>query len=268
MALRRNGRVRPGAITTWVLRDLRDERQWVPPGGQRWTTAAALARDHRHLVRDEEPGLVGIGVEPAFGIGQRALLVLHPEGNVLFDCVPLLDDAGAAAIEALGGLAAICFSPPATSHADAATPAGRCCGYPAPVDVVDARRFLAEHHRGVLVTTRADGLPQGSPVLATVDADGMVVVSTRETARKTAHVRRTGRAALVAFTDAFFGPWVQVEGPVTVVSLPDAMEGLVAYYRSIRGEHPDWEQYRGAMQAERRVLLRLAIERVGPTLQG
>jgi hypothetical protein len=89
-----------------------DERQFVNPRGQTWTTADALRRSHRNVLRAEEPGLTGIGVEPSFGIGQRALLVRTGEGNVLWDCVPLLDAAVVDAVRAMGGLAAIAVSHP------------------------------------------------------------------------------------------------------------------------------------------------------------
>jgi hypothetical protein len=89
-----------------------DERQYVPGSGQRWTTAAELARDHRSELREEEPGLLGIAVEPAVAIGQRALLVQTPAGNVLWDCVPVLDDAARERIGALGGITAIAVSHP------------------------------------------------------------------------------------------------------------------------------------------------------------
>ena len=89
-----------------------DEREAVPPGGQRWTHMAELGRDHRTDIRTEEPGLTGIGVTPEFGIGQRALLVRTPAGNVLWDCIPLLDEQGRRAIDELGGLSAICLSHP------------------------------------------------------------------------------------------------------------------------------------------------------------
>lgn len=89
-----------------------DERQYVGWGGQRWTTMAELAGERRLELRDEEPDLVGVGVEPAFGIGQRALLVRTPKGNVLWDCVSMMDDAGAERIEVLGGIDAICMSHP------------------------------------------------------------------------------------------------------------------------------------------------------------
>jgi PPOX class probable F420-dependent enzyme len=128
--------------------------------------------------------------------------------------------------------------------------------------------FIRHNHHAVLATTRADGEPQLSPVAAGVDEAGHVVVSTRETAVKTKNLRRHPRASLAVLSDAFFGEWVQVEGPVEVVSLPDAMDGLVAYYRSVAGEHPDWDAYRAAMESERRVLLRLTVERAGPNTSG
>ena len=131
-----------------------------------------------------------------------------------------------------------------------------------------ARAFLREHHRAALATTRADGRTQMSPVTVDVDDAGSVVVSTRETARKVAHLRARPYAAVMAFTDGFFGPWLQVEGPVRIVSLPEALPGLVDYYRRVSGEHPDWDDYRAAMVRDRRCLLQLTIERVGPTVQG
>ncbi|MGH9112181.1 MAG: PPOX class F420-dependent oxidoreductase [Acidimicrobiales bacterium] len=136
------------------------------------------------------------------------------------------------------------------------------------MDVQTAIAYIGEHHRAVLATTRADGTTQMTPVAATVDAEGRVVVSTRETAYKVHHLRALPYASLCVFSDAFFGEWVQVEGPVDVVSLPDAMEPLVEYYRSIRGEHPDWAEYRAAMEADRRVVLRMSVERAGPTVHG
>lgn len=136
------------------------------------------------------------------------------------------------------------------------------------MDPEEARRFVRQHHHAVMITTRADGRPQASPVAVAIDDEGRAVVSTRETARKLAHVLRVPRAALCVFTDRFFGPWVQVEGPVEVLHLPAAMEPLVAYYRAVAGEHPDWSDYRAAMGRERRVLLRLDIERAGPDRQG
>src|SRR6478609_1441037 len=99
----------------------------------------------------------------------------------------------------------------------------------------DVREFIRSHHRGVLATTRRDGGPQLSPVLVGVDDDGSLIISTRETAMKTANARRHGRASVCVFEDNFFGDWVQAEGGVEVESLPAAMEGLVRYYRLVAG---------------------------------
>ena len=135
------------------------------------------------------------------------------------------------------------------------------------MEIHDASAFIAQHHRAVLATTRGDGSPQLSLVAAGVDGD-TVVVSTRETAMKTKNLRLRPDASLIVFTDAFYGEWVQVWGSAEVVSLPEAMDGLIAYYRQISGEHPDWDDYRAAMEREHRVLLRIKIERAGPDRSG
>jgi len=135
------------------------------------------------------------------------------------------------------------------------------------MDRSSALDFVRRHHRCVLATSRADGSPQLSLVVAGV-LDDTVVVSTRETAAKTKNLRRRPRASLLVFTEAFYGESVQIEGPVEIVSLPQAMDGLVAYYRQVSGEHPDWDEYRAAMERDRRVLLRVTPERVGPDRAG
>jgi PPOX class probable F420-dependent enzyme len=136
------------------------------------------------------------------------------------------------------------------------------------MDLDDAREFIRAQHRAVLATMRRDGTPQLSPVTCGVDDSGAVVVSTRDAAAKTKNARRDPRAWLCVFTDGFFGRFVQVEGSVTVVDLPDAMPGLIDYYRSVSGEHPDWDDYRAAMEREQRVLLRLELTRAGPDYSG
>jgi hypothetical protein len=88
-----------------------DPRQYVPPEGQQWTTMAELAREHRNEIR-EEAGFTGIGTDPRFAIGQRALLVPWGDGNLLWECITLLDDATAAEVERRGGLRAIAISHP------------------------------------------------------------------------------------------------------------------------------------------------------------
>ena len=136
------------------------------------------------------------------------------------------------------------------------------------MDRNEAKTFIGANPRGILLTYRSDGMPQMSPIVAAVDSDGFAVVSSRETAYKIKNLRRDPRASLCMFTDAFFGGWIQVDGVADVLGLPEAMEPLVDYYRSLSGEHPDWEDYRDAMRRERRVLVRIAIERAGPTKFG
>jgi PPOX class probable F420-dependent enzyme len=132
----------------------------------------------------------------------------------------------------------------------------------------EAREFIAGHHRAVLATQRADGAPQLSPVLCAVDDDGRVIISTRETAVKTKNLRRRPYASVCVVSDGFFGPWVQADGPAEIISLPDAMDLLVDYYRRTAGEHPDWADYRAAMEREHRVIVRVTIERAGPDVSG
>ncbi len=136
------------------------------------------------------------------------------------------------------------------------------------MDLDEARDFVRSHHRCVLATRRRDGRVQQSPVLVAVDGDGDMVISSREAAYKTRNLRSDPWAQACVFTDRFFGPWVMVEGDVEVLSLPEAMEPLVDYYRSIAGEHPDWDEYRESMRRERRVLIRLRPHTAGPDRQG
>ena len=137
------------------------------------------------------------------------------------------------------------------------------------MDLDKARDLLREQHRAVLTSLRPNGEPQMSPVLVTIDDDGYAVISTRETAYKVKNLRRDPRAWLCSFPDGFFGGrWIQVEGPAEIVSLPDAMDGLVAYYRSISGEHPNWDEYREAMRTQQRVVIRIHLNRAGPDAEG
>jgi PPOX class probable F420-dependent enzyme len=136
------------------------------------------------------------------------------------------------------------------------------------MDIDRVREFVRRHHHAVLATRRQDGGVQQSPVLVGVDDAGRFVISSREAAYKVRNLRRDPWAQLCVFTDRFFGTWYQVEGPATVLSLPDAMEPLEDYFRSVVGEHEDWEEYREAMRSEERVLVRIEAERAGPDRSG
>jgi PPOX class probable F420-dependent enzyme len=132
----------------------------------------------------------------------------------------------------------------------------------------DARAFLAQNHRAVMITRHESGELQTSPITVGLDDDGLAVISSRETAYKVRNIRRDPRVTLCVFTDRFFGDWIQIDGRAELIPLPAAMEGLVEYYRRISGEHPDWDDYRTAMQDQQRLLIRVALERVGPTQHG
>lgn len=136
------------------------------------------------------------------------------------------------------------------------------------MDIDKARDFARENHRAVLATRTPAGRLQQTPVLVAVDDAGTFVVSSRESAYKTRNLRADPWAQLCVLPDGFFGPWIWVEGSVEVVGLPEAMDGLVDYYRATNGEHDDWDDYRAAMEREGRVLLRLSAERAGPDRQG
>jgi PPOX class probable F420-dependent enzyme len=131
-----------------------------------------------------------------------------------------------------------------------------------------ARDFVRRNHRAVLTTYFRDGRAQMSPVTVGVDGGGHVVISTRETATKTRNLTQDPRVVLCVLTEAFFGQWVLIEGRAEILHLPEAMQPLVDYYRGISGEHPDWDDYRAAMERDRRVLVRVTITRAGPDRQG
>jgi PPOX class probable F420-dependent enzyme len=137
------------------------------------------------------------------------------------------------------------------------------------MDLDEARAILRAQHHAVLATWRGDGTPQLSPVTVGVNEAGYPEISSRQTAYKVRNLRRDPRAYLCVFPDTFYGGrWIQLDGTVQIVDLPDAMEPLVEYYRRISGEHPDWDDYRAAMVRDKRVLLRMTISRAGPDRTG
>jgi PPOX class probable F420-dependent enzyme len=130
------------------------------------------------------------------------------------------------------------------------------------------RDFLTTQHRGVLATYHADGRIQQSPVTVGIDAADRPVISSRETAVKVGNLLRDPRLSLVLMTERFYGDWLLIEGEAEIMHLPEAMDGLVSYYRDISGEHPDWDDYRAAMVGDQRVLIRVKVHKIGPTIQG
>lgn len=136
-----------------------------------------------------------------------------------------------------------------------------------PVDKAELIEFIEDRHKAVLVTTRANGSPQLSPVTAGFD-DGAIVISTYPDRAKVANLRRFPEASVLVLSDEWNGPWVQVDGTAQIIDAPASVEPLVGYYRAISGEHPDWDEYRAAMVAQGKSLIRIDPLRWGPVATG
>jgi PPOX class probable F420-dependent enzyme len=135
------------------------------------------------------------------------------------------------------------------------------------VELDELLEFVRGRHHVILTTTRVDGSPQLSPVTAGV-VDGRIVMSSYPERAKVHNLRRTPTASVLVLSDEFNGAWVQVDGEAEVLDLPDALEPLVDYFRSISGEHSNWEEYRQAMRAQGKCLIRVTPRRWGPIATG
>ena len=136
------------------------------------------------------------------------------------------------------------------------------------VSLDELLEFVRPRHRAILLTRRADGSPQASPLTCGVDDAGRIVVSTYPERAKTRNARRDPRVSVLVLSDEWNGPWVQVEGVAEVLDTPQAVEPLVEYYRNIAGEHPDWDEYRAAMLTQQKSLIRITPQRWGPVAKG
>jgi PPOX class probable F420-dependent enzyme len=136
------------------------------------------------------------------------------------------------------------------------------------VDLDGLLDFVRPRHRMVLVTTRSDGTPQASPVTGGVDEAGRIVIATYPERAKTRNARARPRASVLVLSDDFNDPWVQLDGDAEVLDVPEAVEPLVAYFRSISGEHPDWDEYRQAMLDQGKSLIRVTPTRWSPVATG
>ena len=138
-----------------------------------------------------------------------------------------------------------------------------------PMNVERACEFLSGHHWAILATRRKNGDLQLSPVTVGLDRDRRAIISSRETAYKVKNLRRDGRAALCAITPSFHGEgWLQVNGIAEIVSLPQALDTLVYLQRQVYGEHKNWTEFNERMIREKRVIIRIPIEDVGPKVRG
>jgi PPOX class probable F420-dependent enzyme len=136
------------------------------------------------------------------------------------------------------------------------------------VDLDGLLEFVRPRHHAILLTTRADGRPQGSPLSCGVDDSGRIVVSTYPERAKTKNAERDARVSVIVLSDDWNGPWVQVDGTAEVIGSPESVEPLVEYYRNIAGEHPDWDEYREAMVKQGKSIIRVTPERWSPLSTG
>ncbi|AEM86464.1 PPOX class F420-dependent oxidoreductase [Streptomyces violaceusniger] len=136
------------------------------------------------------------------------------------------------------------------------------------VSLDELLEFVRPRHRALLMTRRADGSPQASPLTCGVDDSGRIVMSTYPERAKVRNVKREPAVSLVVLSDEWNGPWVQIDGTAEVVDTPESVEPLVEYYRNISGEHPDWDEYREAMRKQGKSLIRITPERWGPVATG
>jgi PPOX class probable F420-dependent enzyme len=128
--------------------------------------------------------------------------------------------------------------------------------------------FVRPRHRALLLTRRADGGPQASPLTCGVDDSGRIVVSTYPERAKTRNAKRDERVSVVVLSDDWDGPWVQIDGTAEVIDSPESVEPLVEYFRNIAGEHPNWDEYREAMVKQGKSIIRITPDRWGPVATG
>jgi PPOX class probable F420-dependent enzyme len=128
--------------------------------------------------------------------------------------------------------------------------------------------FVRPRHRALLLTRRADGSPQASPLTCGVDDSGRIVVSTYPERAKTRNAKRDPRVSVLVLSDDWNGPWVQIDGSAEVIDSPESVEPLVEYFRNISGEHPDWDEYREAMVKQGKSIIRVTPETWGPVATG
>ena len=136
------------------------------------------------------------------------------------------------------------------------------------VGLAELLDFVRPRHRLLLATARRDGRPQISPVTAGVDVEGRIVISTYPARAKTRNAARDSRVSVLVLSADWNGPWVQVDGDAEVLHMPEAIDGLVEYFRCISGEHPDWDEYREAMRIQDKSLICITPTRWGPIATG
>ena len=133
------------------------------------------------------------------------------------------------------------------------------------MDIADAQKFIKDNHRACIAVRQKDGWPQMTLVTPGIDPQGRVLMTSRGTTYKVKHIRRDPRVSMLIFGEQYSGSkFVQVHGSAEIVDQPEAMDDLVYWYKTVRGEHKNWDEYKKQMQEEQRVIIRVTIEKVGP----
>ncbi len=136
------------------------------------------------------------------------------------------------------------------------------------VDRAELLDFVRERQQWVLTTRRQSGGLQMSPVTGAVGADEALLIATYPERAKVHNIRADGEVSICVLSDDFGGAWVQVDGMAKIIDLPDAMDGLVEYYRAAAGEHPDWNEYREAMNRQGKCMIQIDVTGWGPIATG
>ena len=133
------------------------------------------------------------------------------------------------------------------------------------MEISDARKFMQENHRACIAVRQKDGWPQMTFVTPGIGPQGRVIITSRGTTYKIKHIRRDPRVSMLIFGEQYSGSkFVQIHGTAEIIELPEAMETLIFWYRQVRGEHKNWNDYCKQMHDEKRVIIRVNIEKAGP----
>jgi len=133
------------------------------------------------------------------------------------------------------------------------------------MEIADAQKFLQENHRACIAVRQKDGWPQMTLVTPGIDPEGRVIITSRGTTYKLKHLRRDPRVSMLIFGEQYSeSKFVQIHGTAEIIDLPDAMDMLIYWYRQLRGEHKNWDEYRKQMVDQKRAIIRVKIDKVGP----
>jgi PPOX class probable F420-dependent enzyme len=133
------------------------------------------------------------------------------------------------------------------------------------MEISDAQKFMQENHRACIAVRQKDGWPQMTFVTPGIDPQGRAIITSRGTTSKIKHIRRDPRVSMLIFGEQYSGSkFVQIHGTAEIIELPEAMDTLIYWHKQVRGEHKNWDDYRKQMHDEKRVIIRVNIDKAGP----